>query len=410
MIKRTIYKQVLDTIKNRPVTLITGARQVGKTTICKQLVKEKAFNYVSLDNIRERKEAIDDPEMFLQLHPSPLIIDEVQYAPELFDVIESIVNDSKFKNNSNYGMYVLTGSQSYNLMQGVSQTMAGRIGIIEISPLSYSEIKKTKEEPFNVEIIKIQNRIKSLGIKVDDLYKIIIKGFYPELHDNASLDEESFYADYVKTYIERDVSQLINVKDKLLFQSFLELIASMTGEELVYANVSKVLGVSIDTIKSWISVLMAGSIITLIEPYNEDSITKRIVKRPKIIFNDTGLACYLAGFNDPETLKRSRFARHFVETYIINEIIKSYKNNNESCRFYYYRDSNQNEIDLIMLKNGVLTPIECKTGVKFNSSNVKSFKQLNKTKYEIGTGCIICNTDTIYKVDDNVYAIPITSI
>ena len=184
----------------------------------------------------------------------------------------------------------------------------------------------------------------------------------------------------------------------------------MTGEELVYANVSKVLGVSIDTVKSWISVLMAGSIITLIEPYSENSITKRIVKRPKIVFNDTGLACYLAGFNDPETLKRSRFAGHFVETYIINEIIKSYKNNNESCRFYYYRDNNQNEIDLIMLKNGVLTPIECKTGVKFNSSNVKSFKQLNKTKYEIGTACIICNTDTIYKVDDNVYAIPITSI
>jgi len=338
MIKRTIYKQILNTIDNRPVTLITGARQVGKTTICKELVKDRGFNYVSLDNLRERKQAIDDPEMFLKLHTSPLIIDEVQYAPELFDAIEAIVNEKKFRDESNYGMYVLTGSQSYNLMQGITQSMAGRIGIIEMSTLSFSEIKKVDEKPFEVDIIKIQKRIETLKLNTDVLYKTIIKGFYPELYNNPNLDEKTFYSDYVQTYIERDVSQILNVKDKLLFQNFLELLASITGEELIYANISKTLGVTINTIKSWVSILAAGSIITLIEPYNESSIIKRIVKRPKIIFNDTGLASYLAGFNDAETLKRSRFAGHFVETYIINEILKSYKNNNEPCKFYYYRE------------------------------------------------------------------------
>ena len=410
MIKRTIYKQILNTIDNRPVTLITGARQVGKTTICKELVKDRGFNYVSLDNLRERKQAIDDPEMFLKLHTSPLIIDEVQYAPELFDAIEAIVNEKKFRDESNYGMYVLTGSQSYNLMQGITQSMAGRIGIIEMSTLSFSEIKKVDEKPFEVDIIKIQKRIETLKLNTDVLYKTIIKGFYPELYNNPNLDEKTFYSDYVQTYIERDVSQILNVKDKLLFQNFLELLASITGEELIYANISKTLGVTINTIKSWVSILAAGSIITLIEPYNESSIIKRIVKRPKIIFNDTGLASYLAGFNDAETLKRSRFAGHFVETYIINEILKSYKNNNEPCKFYYYRDSNQNEIDLLMLKNGVLTPIECKTGVKFNETSVKGFKQINDTKYDIGTACVLCNTEAIYKIKDNIYAIPISSI
>ena len=410
MIDRTIKNVVIETIKNKPVTLITGARQVGKTTLCKIIMEDMNFNYVSLDDLRERSLAITDPEMFLKLHNWPLIIDEIQYAPGLFDVIEALVNKQKFDTGNNYGMFVLTGSQSYNLMQGVSQSMAGRIGIVKMSPLSYSEISGVEENPFSIDLQTIQKRTKKHKLDVNDLYKNIVRGFYPELYDNKKLDYNSFYADYVNSYIEKDVSQLINLNDKLKFQKFIELLASMTGEELIYSNLSKIIGININTVKSWISVLVAGDIITLIEPYYEDSITKRITKRQKIVFNDTGLACYLARLNDSETLRRSRFAGHFVETYIINEIIKSYHNNNQIFNAFYYRDSNLNEIDLIILQNGILTPIECKSGVSYNSSDVSGFKQIDFSKYDIGTGAVICNTDSIYVIKEKVYAIPITAI
>lgn len=410
MLKRTLYSKILESIENKPITLITGARQVGKTTLCKQLVKDKKYNYVSLDNILERKTALEDPKLFLQMHPYPLIIDEVQYAPSLFDVLEEIVNDVKFKNMNNNGMYVLTGSQSYNLMEGVSQTLSGRVSIINVSPLSVSEIYKKEEIPFSVDIVNNTKHSKRYSIDIKKLFELIVKGMYPELYDNESLDYNSFYSDYVSTYIERDVSQIINITDKLRFQNFLELLASLTGEELVYESIAKSIGISAVTIKKWISVLVTGEIITLLEPYNELSITKRIVKRPKVIFNDTGLACYLARLNNAEVLSKSRFSGQFVETFIINEIIKTYKNNRINANFYYYRDNNQNEIDLIIQNEGRLQLIECKSGTNYNNSDVSSFKCLSKSKYLINQNAIICNTDTPYKISDNCFVLPISSI
>ncbi len=410
MIKRTIYQKILESISNRPITLITGARQVGKTTLCRQLVKEKNYNYVSLDNIAERRMALDDPKMFLQLHTFPLIIDEVQHAPVLFEALEEIVNEKKFRDGNNNGMFVITGSQTYNLMQGVSQSMSGRVGIIRMSPLSISEIKGISEEPFAVNILRNTERSREYRITAGELYEMIVKGFYPELYDNTSLDIDSFYADYVSTYIERDVSQIINLNDKLKFQRFMEVLASMTGEELVYDNLSKIIGISAVTVKNWISVLNAGEIITLLEPYNELSITKRVVKRPKIYFNDTGLACHLARLNDAQVLAKSRFSGHFVETYIVNEIIKTYRNNRKEANFYYYRDNNQNEIDLLILNAGKLQMIECKTGTSFNKNDVKSFACLSESNYLIEQNAIICNTDVPYKIDDDCYALPISAI
>lgn len=410
MIKRTIYKEILKSIKSKPITLICGARQVGKTTLCKELVKDMNFNYVSLDNMAYRRMAAEDPNLFLNMHSYPLIIDEIQYAPILFDAIENVVNEKKFKNQNNYGMFVLTGSQSYNLMQGVSQSLSGRVSIVNVSPLSLSEIKQIEEEPFVVDINKNTKRSEQYPLSVDELYKNIVKGFYPELYDNPSLDIDSFYSDYVTTYIERDVSQIINLNDKLRFQNFMEVLSSLSGDELVYENIAKIIGVTAMTIKNWISVLVAENVITLLEPYNEYSITKRIVKRPKIYFNDTGLACYLARLNNPEVLSKSRFAGQFVETYIVNEIIKSYRNNRGDAKFYYYRDSNQNEIDLIILDNGRIQLIECKAGTSYDKSDIKAFKCLNKTKYVISQNAIICNSDKSYKIDDNVYALPISSI
>ena len=409
MIRRTIKEQVIYCIKNKPVTLITGARQVGKSTLCFELKEELGFNYVSLDNLRDRADAINDPEYFLQKHKWPIIIDEIQYAPKLFDVIESIVNNEKMINGKNYGMFILTGSQSFDLIKGVSQSMAGRVTILKMSQLSTSEIYGQEENKFEIDINKMNDRVKNFHLSQDELFKLIVRGMYPELYDNKNMLSSKFYSDYVNTYIERDVSQLINIKDKLKFQNFMEVLSSLTGQELVYDSIAKVIGVKVETIQSWISVLIASEIIYLLQPYNEYSITKSI-KRPKMYFTDTGLACYLARLDNVEVLKRSIFSGRFVETYIMNEIRKSYRNNGINENFYYYRDKNQNEIDLVILENGQLHFIECKTGVSFNKSSIKSFKQLSSSNYQIGLSCIICNTPSIYTIDKDIYALPITSI
>lgn len=410
MIKRTIKSQIVESIKNKPVTLITGARQVGKSTLCYEIKKEYGFRYVSLDDRRERVQAISDPELFLKMHSWPLIIDEVQYAPALFDVIEFIVNKQKLETGKNNGMFILTGSQAYELMRGVTESMAGRVSIIRMSPLSASEIYNKDELKFEINPILNNKRIFNYHIEINELFKLIVRGMYPELYDNKEISSDSFYSNYVDTYIERDVSQLINIKDKMKFQNFMEILASLTGQELVYDTIAKAVGVKVNTIKSWINVLMAGEIIYLLEPYNELSVVKRIVRRPKIYFNDSGLACYLARLNNDENLKRSAFAGRFFETYVVNEIKKSYRNNGIKENFYYYRDNNQNEIDLIILENGMLHFVECKAGVSYNRSDIKAFSCLNDSKYQIGLSCIICNTDSIYTIDGNVYALPVTAI
>lgn len=410
MIPRTIEASVRKSVTQWPVTLITGARQVGKSTLCDLIGKDLGFNYVSLDDPRERRTAVSDPAMFLKLHPCPLIIDEVQYAPELFDEIEHIVNKQKLETGNNYGMFILTGSHAYNLMGGVTQSLAGRVNIVEMSPLSMSEIHGEEEIPFKVDIERIAKRTSTYRIEPQELYKKIIRGMYPELHDNPDKDAENFYMNYVETYLEKDVSMIINIQDKTKFSDFLSVLASLTGQELVYETISKAIGVTAKTVKSWISVLVTGHIIKLIQPFNDTSMIKRIVGHPKIYFADTGLACYLMGLHDAETLSKGIYKGRLVETYIINEIMKSYSNNSTGCGFFHYRDSNKNEIDLIMLRDARVDLIECKSGVTFSSSDVKAFSQMKRSKYDIAGSCVICNTDTVYPISENVFALPITSM
>lgn len=409
MINRIILKEIEQSVLSRPVTLITGARQVGKSTLA-LLFESKGFNYVSLDSSREREMARKDPEMFLALHPWPLIIDEIQRAPQLFEVIEEIVNKEKRININNYGMYILTGSQMYKLMNNITESLAGRVSIIHMLPLSRNEVLDRDEPVFNFDIKNINERAKRNPILPKELYDSIVKGFYPELYSNEMLKVQKYYSDYVETYIERDVSELLNVKDKFAFRNFMELLGSLTGEEIVYDNIAKIIGVDKKTIMSWLSVLIAGDIVYLLQPYNELSIAKRIVKRPKLYFNDTGLACYLAKIQSGEILSSSAYLGRFVETYIINEIRKSYINNGEEPNFYYYRDSNMNEIDLVIIKDGKLHRVECKNGISFNNNVVKGFKQLDNTNYQIGAKVIICNTDTVYPLDDDVYVLPLAGI
>lgn len=411
MIKRTIEKYIIESIKTKPVTIITGARQVGKTTLVTEIGKEFGFNYVSLDVRAERAAANTDPELFLSLHPHPLIIDEIQKAPALFESIEAIVNEKKRKGEDNKGMYILTGSQSYKLMSGAKESLSGRATILTMSPLSASEVFGKEEKPFTfLDLIKTQNRIKEYSIDVNQLYELMIKGLYPELYDNPLLKPAKFYDDYLQTYIERDVRGVIELKDDLKFERFVRVLASLSGQELNYETISKAIEVSIPTVQSWISILVKGHIAYLLEPYNEISLIKRVVKRPKIYFEDVGMAANLMGIHDVDTLKNSVFLGRFVETYIVGEIRKSYLNNLESPSFFYYRDNNQNEIDLLILENGRLMKIECKSGMTYSLKDVKSFNQLNQSAYVNDRGCIICNTKEIYSLSKDVVVLPITSI
>ncbi len=411
MINRTIYKEIIDTIKNKAVTVITGARQVGKTTLCSKIEIELGFNYVSLADPIIRNSAKSDPSEFLSLNPFPLIIDEIQKAPELFEYLEGIV-DKEIKKGNKKGLYVLTGSQAYKLMKGVTESMSGRVGLISMSPLSLSEITNKEEIPFEIDIQRIKNRTKDYLIDTNTMYEYIVRGFYPELYDNTNLKTSIFYADYVETYLERDVSDFINLKDKQKFLNLMSVLASLTGQELIYDNLSKIIGVDVKTIQSWISVLIAGNIIYLLYPYNEESMVKQVTKRPKIYYGDTGLACYLARVTTPETLKASYLKGHMVETFIVNEIIKSYKNNryDKETSFYYYRNSKQEEIDLIIVRDGKISLIECKSGEEFNSKDVSSFDNLSKTRLEMTNNAIICTTKNIYSIGKGIYVIPFTSI
>lgn len=410
MIPRTILSSIEESIRFKPVTLITGARQVGKTTLCRLIAEEHGYNYVTLATGSERAMAVSDPEMFLRIHPAPLIIDEVQYAPKLLEVIEGIVDDTKFRTGSNTGMYILTGSQVYNLMEGVTQSMAGRVGIIPMSPLSINEILGRDERPFKVDFEENIRRSMERSIPVMDVYGMIVRGGYPELHDQPEMRSSKFYSDYVDTYIERDVSQIINLKDSLKFRMFMEYMASITGQELIYDKVSSAIGVSIHTVQSWLGVLVAGGIVRLLQPYFERSNVKRIVKRPKIYFCDTGLACYLARIFDAETLRAGYLNGPMVETFIINEIMKTYSNNTEEAGFYYYRDAQNNEVDFMILRNAELTLIECKAGMTYDHTDVKAFSRLENSDYTVGPSCLMCLTERAYPLKPGVYALPLSSI
>ena len=410
MIPRTILPYIEKAVLLKPVILITGARQTGKTTLCKILSKKLGFNYVSLANPKDRAMAKADPELFLKTYSSPLIIDEVQYAKELFAAIEYEIDNTKFETGQNEGMYILTGSQTYRLMEGISESMAGRVSIFNMSPLSMNEILEREEIPFEVNFEK--NIKRSIEVKTDiqDVFKKILRGAYPELYQKPSLSASKFYSDYVDTYLLRDVSEIINLKDKEKFLTFMGVVASLTGQELVYETICKSVGISKPTVESWLGILRLGGIIHYLYPYSERSMIKSIVKRPKIYFCDTGLACYLSNIYDPKTLKAGYLGGPMVETYIVNEILKSYSNNTENAGFYYYRDKNGNEIDLIIVKNGEINMIECKAGITYDSTDVKSFKKLEHSNYKIGPSCLICLSEKAYPLKNDVYALPISSI
>ena len=408
--QRTIMKHVISNIGEYPVTLITGSRQVGKSTLVSFF--ENNYKYITFDDTILLKEAKSNPKAFIEKYGYPLIIDEIQRAKELFIEIENMVNKVRKEQGTiaANGMYILTGSQKFELMKGVSESLSGRVGIIEMEPLSQAELHNWSEEPLDLNIDKMLSKARNRLLSEEELYVSIVRGFYPARWEIEGKPIKNYYSNYLKTYIERDVRELINVKDLQKFENFIRCVAGFTGQEFNADNIAKVVRIDNKTVESWMSILITSNLVTFLDPYYEDSINKRIVKRKKVYFNDTGLACYLIGIDSPKALMLSDFKGRIIETYIYNEIRKSFLNNDIDVQMFYYRDNNQNEIDFIILKEGNLYLIEAKAGKQYGINDTKGFKQLLKTKFNIVGQCIICNTDDIYRISSQTYAFPIRCI
>lgn len=412
-INRSIEKEINSLSKQFPTILITGPRQVGKTTLL-SYIAGKNINYVSLDNINDRALAVNDPELFLETYKQPLIIDEFQYAPELLSYIKIKVDQARlnsvFSDNDILAMYYLTGSQSFLSMKNITESLAGRVGIIDLYGLSTREINNIKDRLFipEIELLKKEKINKK---SIDEIFSRIFKGSFPELYKNSELLVDKFYEGYVRTYIERDIRDLIHVTDEIKFMNFMTSIASRTGQELNLNEIANDAEISNPTANDWLSILVNTGLVILIEPYM-NNIIKRVVKRPKIYFMDTGLACYLTKYPNSEILAVSAYSGHIFETYVVSEIVKSFTNNglNAKRHLYYYRDNNQKEIDLIIDYNDKLYPIKIKKSKNPDKNYIKNFDVLKDTKKQIGNGIVLCMIDKIYPIDKDNYCVPIEYI
>ena len=412
MINRFIGDSLDETIKHFPIVLLTGPRQIGKSTLIYNRYFNNGFSYISLDDQLELMIAKRDPKSFLELHKTPLIIDEAQKAPELFPYIEEIVNKSRLEkgNKESNGMYILSGSQRSELLEKSKESLSGRVCILDMNNLSINEILAKDNKPFSIDILESSKRANRYTLNEEEAFKYIVRGFFPGLYDDMELNTQLFYSSYLATYMQKDLRELTNINDESKFINFLRLLASNTGEELVYDNYAKQVGVALNTIKSWVSTLTKTGVIYLVNPYNEESIVKRIVKRPKMYFFDTGLAAYLCGIDSAKTLQNSFLKGRFFETFIFNEIRKSYMNSGISQELYYYRDKDQNEVDLVLVKDGTLSCIEIKTGQSFNASATKAFKKLENTKLNTGSNAIVCTANKVALLNDETLLLPISAI
>ena len=399
MYEREAVEMIEKVNKNFKVLLVTGPRQVGKTTLLLHL-KPKNMEYVTLDDEVLRNQAINDPKLFLEEHPFPLLIDEVQYAPNLFSYIK--INVDKEQKN---GMYWLTGSQQFHLMKSASETLAGRVGIINLNSFTYAEINNNS----NRELFDPLNLKEAPYINTKKLFEIIFKGGMPELYKNKNMDRNLYFGSYIDTYISRDIRELTQIGNIDAFKKFVVSVASRTGEQLNYSALALDSGISVPTATNWMSILTVSGLVYLLEPYMNSEI-KRLTHIPKIIFMDTGLAAFLAGWESAKDLQLSEKSGHYLETFIISEIVKSYNAKGIKPNISYYRDKDKNEIDLIMYKNDTLYPFEIKKTASPNLRMISNFKILEKTNKKIGNGGIICCYDKLMHLDENNMIIPISSV
>lgn len=403
--ERTLSKIIKRASQNFKTVILTGPRQVGKTTCLKQLATE-GRKYLTFDDPMDMSFAKEQPKDFLEKNKPPVLLDEIQYVSEIFRYIKMIVDNSDKK-----GQFWLTGSQQFNLMKNVTESLAGRAAVFDIYGFSIYELfNKAKEQKPFLPSKSVPQILKTL--KTKDTFDLIWKGFFPQIHSIKNLsyvDWKTFYSSYVKTYIDIDVSQIINVSNQTTFINFLKITASRTGQELNLNDISKLVGITSVTAKAWLSILQTSGLVFLLQPYFKN-ISKRLIKKPKLYFTDTGLCCYLLGLNSPEILYDNFMSGQLFETFAIMEIFKSYWHNGENPDFYFYRDSNQNEIDLLVSINGKLYPIEIKQTSNPVKEDINNFNVLKSLKEQIGYGSLICLTDKPRALTDKANAISIWNI
>ena len=418
-IKRAAEDTIARISEMFPVLLVTGPRQVGKTTLLQKLAemqKSKGLmrKYVTLDDPDVRYLAKRDPALFLQRYSPPVLIDEIQYATELLPYIKMSVDRSKKK-----GDFWITGSQVFRLMNNVSESLAGRVGIVNLLGLSDAEIYQEPSEPFQTDPTSLMNRLLvRTPHGLNEIYTRIFKGSMPELYADGSVDWETYYRSYVDTYLQRDIRDLTQVADEMQFYNFMTIVAAHTSKPVVYEELATMAGVSSPTAKKWLSILVSSHIIALVQPYHNNAL-KRVVKMPLLHFLDTGLAAYLLKWGNPEALEKGAMSGAFFESYVFSEIYKSYLNAGKEPPIFYYRDRDQKEIDLLLYQNGVLSPIEIKKAASPGKTAIKifdvlkpvtqagAFDGLESLKVEIGTGSVVCMANDLLPINEKNWYVPV---
>lgn len=407
-ITRHMEKPVMELNEQYPVLLLTGPRQVGKTTMLEHLieVEGKGRKKVSLDDLTLRELAKTDPKMFFQLYQPPLLIDEVQYAPELFPYIKIMVDE-----RHQPGDFWLTGSQLFKMMEGVQESLAGRVALLHLSPLSQSEImKRPPEPPFSLELPLLSERQNGRQmLNTPEVFQRIHQGGMPALVTGTYSNASIFYSSYIDTYMERDVRRLSNDIDSLKFLRFLRSVAARTSQQANYKGIADDAEIDQTTAKNWLHVLEALGIIFLLEPYS-NNVLKRTVSTPKLYFYDSGIVCYLTRWSSPETAMEGAMSGALLENYTVAEIIKTYQNAGQEPFLYYYRDKDAREIDLILERDGKLFPIEIKKMASPPKKLTKVFDLIDKSPLQRGTGAILCMADQLGAFDQNNLIVPISLI
>lgn len=405
-IKRTLENKIIELSKEYSCIILVGPRQVGKSTMLRHLMGGANRREVSLDDMTERKMAQTDPALFLELHPAPLLIDEVQYAPELFSYIKI-----KIDNGANPGDYWLTGSRAFKLMELAQESLAGRAAILHMSALSQSELYGDgSTKPLTISISSLTDRkMHLIPANPTEIYERIWKGAMPGHRSGRYTDRDVFYSSYIQTYIDRDVSDMIPGVDKLLYADFIRAAACRAGQMLNIHDIAQDVGVSDDTAKRWLAVLEKSAIIFYLRPYS-NNLLKRMVKTPKMYFFDTGMVAYLTKYSSPEILMNGAINGAILENYIVAEIRKTYLNSAKDCLMHYYRDKECNEIDMVFESDGELHPLEIKKSTNPGTELIGAFKVLDKASIPRGTGAIVCLREEFSAIDRQHLILPVWMI